>query len=95
MEGKAAKDHDKMFQSKLVAIFRGIVDDQSQKTQGFCVANFATQSDEKDRVRKWFYCLIREENLALENLKSSHVRKFLLFCKLMMYQHNTMETSSS
>ena len=32
---------------------------QSQKTQSFCVADFATHLTKEDRVRKLFYCLIR------------------------------------
>ena len=34
------------------------------------------------RVRKYFYCLIWIKNPAFENLKGSHVRKFLGFHKL-------------
>ena len=41
---------------------------QSQKTEGFRVADFATLSDERGRVRKFFYCLIW--------IKESCVRKF-------------------
>ena len=43
--GKVTKFHD-----------NGSFRFQSQKTQGFCVADFATLSDE-GRVRKFFHCL--------------------------------------
>ena len=55
---------------------------QSQKTQGFCVAYFATLSDEKRSRSKIFYCSYGLKNHAFENLKGSNVRNFLGFRKL-------------
>ena len=55
---------------------------QSQKTQAFCVADFATLSDERRSRSKIFLLFIWIKNLALENLKGSHVRNFLGFRKL-------------
>ena len=55
---------------------------QSQKTQGFCVADFATLSDERRSRSKIFPLFIWIKNLAFENLKGSNVRNFLGFRKL-------------
>ena len=55
---------------------------QSQKTQGFCVANFATLSDERRSRSKVFLLFIWIENLAFKNLKGSLLRNFLGFRKL-------------
>ena len=56
---------------------------QSQKTQGFCVADFAMLSDER-RLRSEVFLLfnIWIKNLAFENLKGSHVQNLLGFRKL-------------
>ena len=56
--------------------------EQSQKTQGFCVADFATLSDETRSRSKIFPLFIWIKNLAFENLKGSNVRNFLEFRKL-------------
>ena len=42
---------------------------QSQKTQGFCVANFATLSDERISHSKIVKLFHMEKNLAFKNLK--------------------------
>ena len=59
-----------------------VVTHQSQKTQGFCVADFATLSDERRSRSKLFPLFIWIKNLAFENLKDSNVRNFLGFRKL-------------
>ena len=55
---------------------------QSQKTEGFCVADFATLSDER-RLRSRLVLLYKTDKRTLrsKNLKGSHVRTFLEFCK--------------
>ena len=69
---------------------------QSQKTQGFCVADFATLSDERRSRSKIFPLFIWIKNLAFENLKGSNVRNFLGFRKLFyIYDFPTHENKTN
>ena len=56
---------------------------RSQKTLGFCVADFATLSDERRSRSKIFPLFIWIKKVAFENLKGSNVRNFLGFRKLL------------
>ena len=55
---------------------------QSQKTQGFCVADFATLSDERRSRSEIIIQFNGGKRILRSNLKSSYVQKFLGFCKL-------------
>ena len=57
---------------------------QSQKTKGFCVAHFATLSDERGSRSKIFQLFDTDKGTLCSNLKleGSQVRKSLGFCKL-------------
>ena len=58
---------------------------QSQKTQGFCVADFATLSDETRSRSKIFPLFIWIKEPCVENLKGSNVQNFLGFRKLIKH----------
>ena len=45
---------------------------QFQKTQGFCVADFATHLTKERRVRKLFYCLQSQQFMQAPKLQSSN-----------------------
>ena len=55
---------------------------QSQKTQGFCVADFATLSDERRSRSKIFPLFIWIKEPCVRKFKGLEVRNFLGFRKL-------------
>ena len=55
---------------------------QSRKTQGFCVADFATLSDERRSRSKHFPLFIWIKEPCVRKFEGSNVRNFLGFCKL-------------
>ena len=66
---------------------------QSQKIQGFCVADFATLSDETRSRSKIFPLFIRIKEPCVRNLKGSNVRNYLGFRKLIytIYEKRVIE----
>ena len=59
---------------------------QSQKTQGFRVADFAMLSDERWlRLKIFLLFNMDKRTFCSKDLKGSHVRKVLGFCKLHCY----------
>ena len=66
---------------------------QSQKTQGFCVAEFATLSDERRSRSKIFLLFIWIKEPCIRKFEGPHVRNFLGFRKLKAAKATTLKLS--